>query len=99
MIIPYNIGFSKYFPSERFIIYETVTPQALIYGADRWFDKETDNDITDVFFKLEEELEFSKTEDKSIIKKKIKDFKNNILNVMTLRINVLYLLQIQVLEF
>jgi len=69
------LGVSKYFPLERFIIYETVSPQALRYGADKWFDKETDEDVTDVLFKLEDELEFSKSEDKSTIKKKIIEFK------------------------
>ena len=68
------MGVRKYFPLERFIIYETVTPQALRYGADRWFDKEIDEDITEVMLKLEDELEFAKGADKSAIKKKIKEF-------------------------
>jgi hypothetical protein len=69
------MGVHKYFPQERFIIYETVSPQALRYGADKWFDKETDEDVSGILYNLENELEFSKKEDKSTIKKKIKEFK------------------------
>jgi hypothetical protein len=71
------LGVSKYFPLERFIIYETVSPQALRYGADRWFDKDNDEDVTHILHKLESELEFAKSDEKAEIKKKINNFKED----------------------
>jgi len=74
------MGVLKYFPHERFKIYETISPQALRYNADRWFDKETDEDVTDVLVKLKNELEFAKIQDKSAIKMKIKEFEGKYCN-------------------
>lgn len=47
----------RYFPHRNIEIYESISPQALRYGADRWYDKETDEDVTSVYFKLKKDKE------------------------------------------
>ncbi len=68
------MGVIKYFPHERFEIYESISPQALRYGADKWFDKENDEDVTEVLVKLKDELKFAQKDDKPAINKNITEF-------------------------
>lgn len=55
----------RYFPSRYIKIYESISPQALRYGADRWYDKGTDEDVTSVYLKLKSDWENDKLEKKS----------------------------------
>lgn len=56
----------SYFPSGYIEIYESISPQSLRYGADRWYDKELDKDVTFHYLKLKRDQENDKLEKKTV---------------------------------
>lgn len=82
-----------YIPQEYVMICESISPQTMRYGANNWFDKESDEDITDVYLKLKEELEYAEKVDKITIRNKIKDFEENYFKCNNLENKLIILLE------
>ena len=70
------INVVSFIPSEYVDVYESLSPQTMRYGANKWFDKELDEDVTDVYVKLQQELDYAEKTEKKEIKTKIKEFED-----------------------